>query len=120
MKKLIWIVVVTLALIMTNSLQVYADRGGGGHGGHGGHGGRSSFSIMVGPGWWGWPFYPYYPYYPAPPVVIEKEPQVYMQQEESNYWYYCPDSRGYYPDVKKCPQGWLKVVPSVPPGEEPR
>ena len=30
------------------------------------------------------------------------------------YQYYCPDA-GYYPAVKACPQGWLRVVPEAPP-----
>ena len=100
---------------------------GGGHGGHGGHGG-GHFGVWVGPGW-GWDpfFYPYYPYYPyyynQPPVVIQQEPQEYIlpeqQPEQTNYWYYCRESKGYYPYVKKCPGGWMKVVPSPgPPGEE--
>lgn len=84
-----------------------------------------------GPGWWG-PGYPYpYPYayppypYAAPPVIIQQQPQEYIQQPEpapqpqaqpQQFWYYCPDPQGYYPDVKKCPKGWLKVVPNqVPP-----
>ena len=74
-----------------------------------------------GPGWWG-PPYPYYsyPYYPAPPVIIQQQaPDVYMQQapqsEEPSYWYYCQDPKGYYPYVKQCPNGWMKVVPSPPP-----
>jgi hypothetical protein len=112
---------------------------GGGHGGghRGGHGGGGHFSgsVWIGPGWgwgswWGWPYYyPYYPYYsyypyyggyyyPESPVVIEKQPRTYSepeQQEEEYYWYFCPDAKNYYPYVKKCPNGWLKVVPSSPP-----
>ena len=61
----------------------------------------------------------WYPYgYPAPPpVVIEKEPQVYVQpeQKEENYWYYCPDPQGYYPYIRQCASGWLKVVPDTTP-----
>ncbi len=73
-----------------------------------------------GPGWWG-PPYPYYPYYAQPPVIIQQpapEPEIYMQQpqaEEPSYWYYCPNPKGYYPYVKQCPNGWMKVVPSPPP-----
>jgi len=72
-----------------------------------------------GPGWWG-PAYPYYPYYAPPPVVIQQQaPEIYVQPapqpEESSYWYYCQDSKGYYPYVKQCPNGWMKVVPSPPP-----
>jgi hypothetical protein len=100
-----------------------------GHGGNNGHGNSYSFGIGItpgwggwGPGWWGppaYPYYPYYPYYPAPPVVIQQQPQAYAQQnqQESDYWYYCQNPQGYYPYVKSCPGGWMKVVPdTVPPG----
>jgi hypothetical protein len=30
----------------------------------------------------------------------------------SNYWYYCRDPAGYYPDVPTCPSAWLQVVPN--------
>jgi hypothetical protein len=52
-------------------------------------------------------------------VVIGQQPQVYVEQnqQESDYWYYCDDPQGYYPYVKSCPGGWMKVVPdTVPPG----
>ncbi len=53
-------------------------------------------------------------------VVIEQQPPLYAQagpqQEEQDFLYYCPDARGYYPDVKQCPGGWLKVVP--PPSDQ--
>jgi|WetSurMetagenome_2_1015567.scaffolds.fasta_scaffold282375_2 hypothetical protein len=96
------------------------------------HGPRYSYggSIWIGPGWldpwWGYPYYSYpyypYPYYPEPPVVTQEQPQVYVepapQQEEESYWYYCPKSKGYYPYVKKCPEGWLRVVPSPVPQDK--
>ena len=70
-----------------------------------------------GPGpYWGPPPY----YYAAPPVVVvPQQPQTYIQrnQQESDYWYYCQNPQGYYPYVKSCPGGWMKVVPdTVPPG----
>jgi hypothetical protein len=70
-----------------------------------------------GPGpYWGPPAY----YYPAPPVVVvPQQPQGYVQQnqQESGYWYYCQNPQGYYPYIKSCPGGWMKVVPdTVPPG----
>ena len=62
------------------------------------------------------PWYPYY-YYAAPPVVIQQQPPVYVQAvpQPSNYWYYCQNPQGYYPYVKECPGGWMKVVPEATP-----
>ena len=113
------------------------DRGGGGNfergGGHwsggGGYwrggGGYWRGGVYIGPGWWGDPYYPYYyPYYATPPVIIQQPPEIYVQPapqvETPTYWYFCPDPQGYYPYVKKCPKGWLKVVPpaDTPEGEE--
>lgn len=110
---------------------------GGGYYGHGyyGHGyGYGGIGVTIGPYWapWGYPG-SYYgsPYYS--PVVIEQAgPQIYIEQQENqllqsspavapvpapqtNYWYYCRASKGYYPYVKDCPGGWQKVSPQ-PPG----
>jgi hypothetical protein len=107
------------------------DRRGGGFDRHDGHfrgGGHFDGGIWIGP-WWGWDpfFYPYYPYYPyqyyAPPtVVVPEQPQEYIvpapQPEESSYWYFCRDAKGYYPYVKSCPGGWMKVVPSPSPPDQ--
>jgi hypothetical protein len=134
MKKTICIALAIMTLVLGNALSGYAARGG--HGGHGGgwnggwHGGHGGIGFSIGPGWgpwwWGYPYYPYYypyyPYYPTPPVAAPQEPEVYVQpesrQEEPGYWYFCKDPEGYYPYVKKCPKGWLRVVPSQPPGDE--
>ena len=89
--------------------------------------------IWIGAPIWGVPYpYPYYSYpyrypypYPEyyyqtpPPVVIERQPETYIQkaptpQPEQTYWYYCPTSQAFYPAVKECPGGWMKVVPSEP------
>jgi len=63
------------------------------------------------------PWYPSVYYYGAPPVVIEQPPAVYEETRESpsQYWYYCQDPQGFYPYVKNCPGGWLKVVPEATP-----
>jgi hypothetical protein len=45
------------------------------------------------------------------PVYVEPA----QQPEEQYYWYFCPDSKNYYPYVKNCPGGWLKVVPTQSP-----
>jgi len=86
-----------------------------------------SGGIWIGPGWgpwWGaaWPYYyPYYsyPYYSTPPVVIQQSPSEYIQRDqqpaETEYWYYCPNPKGYYPDIQRCPNGWIKLAPSEQP-----
>ncbi len=33
----------------------------------------------------------------------------------SSFWYYCADSKMYYPYVQQCPAGWLKIVPKTGP-----
>jgi len=118
MKKGIYLVLVIVALLFASVLPVQA-RGLG----------HFSFSggVWIGPGWGGWgpwwwgaPAYPYYyDYYWAPPVVNQEQSQVYVQPapqvEEQSYWYFCPDSRNYYPYVRQCPNGWLKVVPPPAP-----
>ena len=75
--------------------------------------------------WYSGPYYSpyYYPYYySAPPAVIQQQPPVYeeRQQPPSQYWYYCQDPKGYYPYVKTCPGGWMKVVPQVTPPNQPQ
>lgn len=57
------------------------------------------------------PYSSYYPYYapPAPTVYVEQPPAV--QSPASGYWYYCADSRAYYPYVRECPAGWQRVAP---------
>jgi hypothetical protein len=77
-------------------------------------------NVWLGSGyWWGWPYYGY-PYYSSPPAVVQ-QPPVYVEPnsppQEPQYWYYCQDPQGYYPYVKQCPNGWMKVVPpDNPPG----
>jgi Spy/CpxP family protein refolding chaperone len=46
--------------------------------------------------------------------VRQLEEAVASQGSGSNYWYYCPNPAGYYPDVQTCPEGWLQVVPNRP------
>ena len=134
MKKSIYLLLVpiTVAMLFTGALSAQARDGGGhGHGDSHGHGDRHGHSSHVdlwfgsgwGPGWdpwwWGAPGYPYYYNYYWPPVGYQEEPPVYVEPtppvEEQTYWYFCPESRNYYPYVKKCPNGWLKVVPPSAP-----
>jgi len=90
-------------------------------------GGGVRFGLYVGgPAYWGgyWgPRYYYSPYYYPPPVVtVPASPPTYVERGEAGaapepgYWYYCSDSRAYYPYVKECPGGWQRVSPQPPPG----
>jgi len=117
-------------------------RGGGAYYGRGGghyyggsryygsghyYGGGWGWGPTINLGWWGlgYPFYgyPYYPYYDRPPVIVEQpSTEIYvqpapLQSEDTGYWYFCKNPEGYYPYVKNCPSGWMKVVPpsSTPP-----
>ncbi|MEN8779882.1 MAG: hypothetical protein ABF292_02145 [Desulfobacterales bacterium] len=62
---------------------------------------------------------PWYPYgfYSQPPVIVQQQPPVVVQPEQrsDDYWYYCQNPQGYFPYVKSCPGGWMKVVPQPTP-----
>jgi hypothetical protein len=78
--------------------------------------GFGAYPFFWDPFWFPWP-YPAYTY--APPVVIQPEPQVYVQPSTPatpTYWYYCADAKAYYPYTRECAGGWLKVVPTIPVG----
>ena len=123
MKKTMCVALAAITLMLVTPLPGSA---GGSHVYFGG-------SVWVGPGWgWGWgarPWWgwgpgwwgPAYPYYATPPVVVQQSPPVYVQPapqpQEQYYWYYCQNPQGYYPYVKQCPNGWMKVVPSPNPAD---
>ena len=70
--------------------------------------------------WWGYPVVAVAPpVYYAPAPVIVPQPPLYTSQPavgEADYWYYCEGARAYYPYVRSCPGGWMRVVPeTVPP-----
>ena len=126
MKKIIFIILAMLLFLVASTLPGQAWHGDG-HFRGGiwiGPGWGAGWGPGWGPGWWGPSYYdPYYQYYAPPPAVIQ-QPQGYVepapQPEEQSYWYFCTNPQGYYPYVKKCPKGWMKVVPpSAPPDYEP-
>lgn len=89
------------------------------YGGYGGYGGYGFYDPFFYP-----PFYGIPPVVVpiAPPVIVPSTPPVYIQQQETpaatqsqaHYWYYCTNPEGYYPYVKQCPGGWLRVDPRPP------
>jgi hypothetical protein len=75
-------------------------------------------------------YYPPPAYYYGPPAVVYAPPPVvyapppayeppvtYMSQPQQ-YWYYCDDPRGYYPNVGACPQGWRAVPATSSPAQK--
>lgn len=95
---------------------------------HGRHRSRAHVGVFIGAPAvaWGWPHYhPYYypPSYvvPAPVVVQPATPPVYIERADEQaakpsgeYWYYCPDTRSYYPYVGTCASPWQRVAPQPP------
>ena len=86
--------------------------------------------VVVGVGFpIGWGYWPYWHYPPpnyySPRVVVPAEPTIYVERDDaepapgedpSQYWYFCRDSKTYFPYVKECPTPWQRVVPHPPPG----
>lgn len=74
------------------------------------------------------PYYPPYPYgAPVAPVVVQPAPVVVQPQSvpyvergpvaqgaPDDSWYFCEKDRAYYPYVKQCAAGWVRV-PARPP-----
>ena len=83
------------------------------------HGVRFGFGLNIGvPLYSPWYYPPPAYYYPAPvvvpaPVYVER-PTVHTAPAE-HWWYYCPDTRTYYPYVQQCASAWQRVSPK-PPG----
>ena len=80
-----------------------------------------------GPGWWGpgvWG--PGVAVVSSPQVVmVPSEPRVFVEREApapavqpQQWWYWCQSARGYYPYVSTCSEGWRRVEPQVPQGQQ--
>jgi hypothetical protein len=91
-----------------------------------GHG-RFGFGINIGIPLWGPGYYSpgpygYYPYQPmmAPyaPAYVQQAPQYAppqaMPQASAGAWFYCAESKSFYPYVRECPGGWQRVSPTPP------
>jgi hypothetical protein len=85
---------------------------------HGPRHGHPRVFVGVAPPWWG-PGYPYRwhaPLYYAPPPIIVERPRVYVEPQpevptpaQPFEWYYCPNTKAYYPYVRTCTEPWVKV-----------
>jgi len=118
MSKVAAVLAALLALAMASGAQ--AQRWGHGHS-------HSRVVIGVGVpfGWGYWPYWNYpppYGYYPR--AVVPADPVIYVErgdadpepaQDPSQYWYFCRDSKTYFPYVKECPTPWQRVEPHSPP-----
>lgn len=135
MKRFAMVAVVTAtALLSTSALAHGPYRGGypGGWYGGGYYGYGPRVGVVIGGPVWGPGYYPppyfYYPPYPYPPAVVAvpASPPVYIEQgrsgsapsNQAGTWFYCPESKGYYPYVNQCPGGW-QSVPATPPQAAP-
>jgi hypothetical protein len=77
--------------------------------------------VFGGPFWHPWYYAPPPYYYYPPPYTVYSSPPVYIERQDTeptpaaaDWWYYCEQSKGYYPYVKTCPGGWQKVPPTPP------
>ena len=78
------------------------------------------FGFPVFPPYWHYP--PPVYYYPPPVATIPAPPPVYVERSDAasasppaeSYWYYCPDSKAYYPYVRECGSEWQRVSPRPP------
>lgn len=103
MKLFKLLLIPALLCAMAASDPAWADRG---H--HRFHRGHAGFGVLIAAPL----IYPWYsrsyPYYSPPPVYVE-------QGDPGGYWYRCDNPSGYYPDVRECPAGWRRIVPTLPP-----
>jgi hypothetical protein len=66
----------------------------------------------------GWYFYPEpiwpYPTYVAPAFVAQQPPPVVAGVPPAQFWYFCDNPRGYYPNVATCSVPWRSVPVTAP------
>jgi hypothetical protein len=109
--------VLAVVLLLGTATDSAFARGRGGHSGHRHSGGSrvAVGAILAAPAFW---------YFPVPvlarPVVVEPTaPLVYIERSDAQaasgqstgeWWYYCADTKAYYPYVKECAQEWQPVA----------
>ena len=55
-----------------------------------------------------------YPAYPPPVVVIPRSPGVTYSVPPAQFWYWCDNPSGYYPNVTTCHGQWREVAATKP------
>ena len=79
------------------------------------HDGRFAWWWVVGGGWY---FYPEpiwpYPTYVPPAIVLQQPPPVVAGVPPAQFWYFCDNPQGYYPNVATCSVPW-RAVPVTSP-----
>ena len=113
-KKLAYMALAALAIVLAVSGPSQAAGGGGFGGGHSGgsgmHGGSDGHHGLDGHhdfdrgGHRGFGFVPVVPFYGYYPPTYD--------DQGSGYWYYCPSYGAYYPSVGTCTEAWVPVPAS--------
>ncbi len=120
--KLVGLIIVLIGAAVSSSIWAFDDlrhHFGGGY--YGNYGGLYGGYVRYGYGHGRFFLSPYYAYHPRV-VKVPTKPPVYIQRQDIElpatesqdyYWHYCSNPKGYYPQVKKCPDGWLPVAPQL-------
>ena len=117
------LLLVAVLLAATASASVFAQRGH--HHRHARIGVFIGAPLLFAPWYYPAPYY-YYPpsYYYPPGAAVPSSPPAYIEQgqaaapsvqQSQSYWYYCAESKTYYPYVDSCAGPWVRVVPQAPP-----
>jgi hypothetical protein len=116
MKKVMLLMLAAGALMSASAASFAHGYYGHGYYGHGyyGHGyyghGYYGPNVVIGIPWGPPPVY----YTPPPVVYVAPPPPQNYIEKAPNYAYYCRRPAGYYPQVARCPEGWMKVVTDGP------
>jgi hypothetical protein len=112
------LIIAMLVLAATASESAFARRGGH-FGGRHFAGPRVAVGVTaVAPAFLYFP-----PALPSSVVAVSTEPQVYIERSDAQpassqpageWWYYCADSKAYYPYVNECAQAWQRVATEPP------
>ncbi len=119
------LILIALVMLAIAGGSAFAHGSRGSHGGKSGHSGRSHhharIGVVVAPPVWGpwysppWGYTYFVPEWSEPVVYIEKDSGPAAPARPPAYWYYCPDTQGFYPEIENCPGGWQELLSEPPP-----